>query len=109
MADFVYKSRKSECPYELALATIAKKWKPRILMELARGSCRFGDIRYALGSVSDKMLSSALAEMTADGLVSRTSFSEVPPRVEYAMTPQGEALWAAIQPLKAWSEKVSEN
>jgi len=107
MANFVFRTRTSECPYELALGMVSKRWKPRILQELARGSCRFGDIRYALGPVSDKMLSSALAEMTADGLISRTSFGEVPPRVEYAMTLQGEALWAALQPLKHWAEEAS--
>ncbi len=104
---YVYRNRTSDCPYELTLSLISKRWKPRILEVLAQQSLRYGDLKAALPGVSDKVLSAALDDLTRDGLLSRTSFAEIPPRVEYAMTPQGDSILTAIAALRDWA--IREN
>ncbi len=76
-----------------------------MLVVLAEGTLRYGDLKEALPGVSDKVLSAALEDMTRDGLISRTAFAEIPPRVEYALTPQGESLLEALAPLRDWAER----
>ncbi|AUJ63098.1 hypothetical protein B9057_01615 [Aestuarium zhoushanense] len=102
---YSYRTRSTDCPYELAMGLVSKRWKARVLDVLSRGTLRYGDLKDALAGVSDKVLSSALDELTRDGLISRTAFAEIPPRVEYALTPQGEGLLAAMEPLRQWAER----
>jgi DNA-binding HxlR family transcriptional regulator len=90
------------CGLDAALAVIGGKWKPLILYHLAHGVLRYGELRRAIGGVSDKMLIQQLKELQADGVVSRLDFKEIPPRVEYSLTVFGESLAAAFAPLCAW-------
>ncbi len=103
--EYTFRTRSTDCPYELALGLVSKRWKPRMLVVLAEGTLRYGDLKEALPGVSDKVLSAALEDMTRDGLISRTAFAEIPPRVEYALTPQGESLLEALAPLRDWAER----
>lgn len=105
MKRYVFRTRSSDCPYELAIGLVSGRWKPRILLTLATGTLRYGDLKERLKPVSDKVLSAALEDLTRNGLISRTSFAEVPPRVEYALTPQGDSLLQALAPLKEWAER----
>jgi len=96
------------CGLDATLRVIAGKWKPLILYFLAQGGpTRYGELRRAMRDVSDKMLIQQLKELTADGLVRRTDYREVPPRVDYALTPLGGSLAQALVPLCTGAPKTS--
>jgi DNA-binding HxlR family transcriptional regulator len=97
------------CGLDATLRIIAGKWKPLIVYFLAQGPNRYGELRRAVRGVSDKMLIQHLKELEADGIVSRTDHKEVPPRVDYTLTPLGRSLSEALTPLCAWgSENMPE-
>lgn len=85
-----------------ALLIIAGKWKLEILWMLHHRVHRFGELRRAIPGVSQHMLTVQLRELERDGLVTRTVFAEVPPRVEYAMTAATKALEPTIISLLSW-------
>jgi len=97
------------CRAELALKVIQGRWKPQILRELLEGVRRFSDLERALASVpkgvSQKVLTAQLRDLEADGVVLRTVYPEVPPRVEYALTALGRELVPVLEGLHAWGEK----
>ena len=91
------------CGIDAALDVVSGKWKGLILWELdEHGIRRFAELRRGLPGVSEKMLTQHLREMEEDGLVIRTVYAEVPPRVEYSLTDDGRALNAALTPLGQW-------
>lgn len=94
------------CGLDATLRVIAGKWKPLILYFLAQGGpTRYGELRRAVRDVSDKMLIQQLKELEADGLVKRTDYKEVPPRVDYSLTALGLSLAEALVPLCSWGEE----
>ena len=92
------------CPVEAALEMIAHKWKGLIVWHLLPGPMRFNALQRACGTVTQRVLTKALRDLEADGIVIRTSYPEVPPRVEYTLTPKGAALAPALAALKEWGE-----
>ena len=98
------------CGLDATLRVISGKWKPLILYFLAQdGPTRYGELRRAVRDVSDKMLIQQLKELEADGLVKRTDYKEVPPRVDYSLTPLGFSLAQALAPLCSWgTENMAE-
>jgi DNA-binding HxlR family transcriptional regulator len=90
------------CGLDASLDVIGGKWKGLILWALRSESHRFGELRRVVEGISEKMLIQHLKEMEADGIVKRRDFKEVPPRVEYALTPFGQSLYAALAPLCEW-------
>jgi DNA-binding HxlR family transcriptional regulator len=98
------------CGLDATLRVIAGKWKPLILYFLAQGGpTRYGELRRAVRDVSDKMLIQQLKQLEADGLVKRTDYGQVPPRVDYSLTPLGHSLAQALTPLCAWgAENLAE-
>jgi DNA-binding HxlR family transcriptional regulator len=98
------------CGLDATLRVISGKWKPLILYFLAQGGpTRYGELRRAIRDVSDKMLIQQLKELEADGLVKRTDYREVPPRVDYSLTPLGVSLAGALVPLCTWgTENMAE-
>jgi DNA-binding HxlR family transcriptional regulator len=92
------------CGLEAALDVIGGKWKVLILWALRAEAQRFGELRRLVEGISEKMLIQHLKEMQADGIVTRRDFKEVPPRVEYALTPFGNSLYAALAPLCEWGK-----
>ncbi len=96
--------RDFSCGLDVALAVIGGKWKPLILFHLGAGARRFGELRRMVAGISEKMLIQQLKEMEADGIVARTDYREVPPRVDYAMTAFGRTLATALMPLCAWGD-----
>jgi len=91
------------CPVELALQVIGGKWKPLILYQLGDGRVmRFSELRKAILSITQKMLTQQLRELESDGVVERTIHAEVPPRVEYALTPFGRSVMPVMGQLCAW-------
>jgi DNA-binding HxlR family transcriptional regulator len=97
------------CGLDAALSVVGGKWKPLILFHLGHGTRRYGELRRAVGSVSDKMLSQQLRELQADGIIDRLDFKQIPPRVEYSLTVFGRTLAKALAPLCVWgTEHMSE-
>lgn len=90
---------------DAALDVIGGKWKGMIVYQLLdAGPLRFNALRREVGDITQRMLTKQLRELEDDGLVSRTVYAEVPPRVEYRLTPGGAALAPVIAALKAWGE-----
>jgi DNA-binding HxlR family transcriptional regulator len=98
------------CGLDATLRVISGKWKPLVLYFLAQGGpTRYGELRRAIRDVSDKVLIQQLKELEADGLVKRTDYKEVPPRVDYSLTPLGLSLAEALVPLCVWgTENMTE-
>ncbi len=101
------KSLTFSCGLDVALSVIGGKWKPLILYHLAHGTRRYGELRRAVGGVSDKMLIQQLKELHADGLIDRRDHQQVPPKVDYSLTPFGKTLADALGPLCAWGSEHS--
>ncbi len=96
----------SNCKAELALRVIQGRWKLSILRELIDGVQRFSHLQRALPGVSQKVLTAQLRELVADGLVQRTVYPQVPPRVDYVLTPLGRDLIPVLEGLHAFGEQV---
>ena len=92
------------CPVETTLTLISNKWKVLIVRDLLAGTKRFGELRRSLAGVSQKVLTEQLRQMEEDGLVARTVYAEVPPRVEYALTPLGQSLKPIMDAMFVWGE-----
>ena len=90
------------CGLDATLRVIAGKWKPLILYFLLQGPNRYGALKRAVRGVSDKVLIQQLKELESDGVVLRTDHKEVPPRVDYTLTPLGRSLAEALEPLCIW-------
>ena len=95
------------CGLDAALFVLGGKWKPLILFHLAHGTRRYGELRRAVGSVSDKVLIQQLKELRADRIIDRVDFGEIPPKVEYSLTAFGKTLGKALAPLCEWGTKHS--
>lgn len=93
------------CPVERTLRVIGGKWTLLVLRDLFTGTKRFGELRRSLGHVSPKTLSERLRELEAQGIVTRTVYPEVPPRVEYSLTDKGRSLGDIIEAMRAWGER----
>ncbi len=96
------------CPVETTLMLISDKWKILILRDLTDETKRFGQLKSSLGSISQKVLTSNLRQMEESGLVSRKVFAEVPPRVEYSLTPLGLSLKPVLEAMACWGLTYKE-
>ena len=92
------------CPVETTLMLISDKWKVLILRDLMPGTKRFGELKKSVGNVSQKVLTSQLREMEQSGLLIRTVYPEVPPRVEYTLTDLGRSLKPILDAMQSWGE-----
>jgi len=92
------------CPVEATLQLIDGKWKGVILFHLLAGPMRFGALRRILQNCTQRMLTNQLRDLEADGLVDRTIYPQVPPKVEYSLTARGRTLGPVIMALKTWGE-----
>jgi len=92
------------CPVETTLTLIGDKWKVLILRDLLTGTKRFGELKKSIGNVSQKVLTTQLRAMEDSGLLTRTVYAEVPPRVEYTLTELGESLKPILDSMKNWGE-----
>ena len=90
------------CPVETTLTLIGDKWKVLILRDLLPGTKRFGELRKSIGTVSQKVLTTQLRQMEQCGLVIRTVYAEVPPRVEYTLTELGYSLKPVLDAMVTW-------
>ena len=93
------------CGIDAAMDVIGGKWKVLVLWALHVRPHRFGELRRELPGITEKVLASHLRELEADGIVHREVYDEVPPRVEYSLTPRGVTLNEALEPLGAWGRR----
>lgn len=93
------------CPVETTLTLISDKWKVLILRDLLPGARRFGELKRSLGGVSQKVLTAQLRQMEDSGLLTRTVYPEVPPRVEYTLTELGASMRPVLEALRDWGEE----
>lgn len=92
------------CPVETTLSLISDKWKVLILRDLMPGTKRFGELKKSIGHVTQKVLTSQLRQMEKTGLLTRTVYAEVPPRVEYTLTDLGYSLKPILDAMWTWGE-----
>ncbi len=93
------------CPVETTLMLIGDKWKVLILRDLLPGTKRFGELKKSIGNVSQKVLTAQLRAMEESGLLTRTVYAEVPPRVEYSLTELGQSLKPILDAMWNWGEE----
>ena len=94
-----------DCPIETTMTLISNRWKVLILWDLLGGVKRFGELKKLLGGVSQKVLTANLRQMEEAGLLTRTAYAEVPPRVEYALTETGRSLRPVLEAMLEWGTR----
>ena len=92
------------CPVETTLMLISDKWKVLILRDLMPGTKRFSELKRSVGHVTQKVLTAQLRQMEESGLLTRTVYPEVPPRVEYTLTDLGYSLKPILDAMWNWGE-----
>ena len=99
----VWNNKEFRCPVEVTIDIIGGKWKSLILWHLHQGKMRFKELERIVPGVSQKMLTQQLKEMEKDQLLAKTVYPEVPPRVEYELTPRGHSLFPLLQSMHDWA------
>lgn len=97
-----------DCPLVHAMGVLGGKWKPIIIHMLSVEVHRFGELKKSIPPISQKVLTQQLRELEQDGLITRTIYPQVPPRVEYQLTDLGIALRPIIEKLYAWGALAQE-
>ena len=92
------------CPVETTLTLIGDKWKVLILRDLLPGTKRFGELKKSVGNITQNVLTAQLRDMEESGLLTRTVYPEVPPRVEYTLTDLGRSLKPILDAMQDWGE-----
>lgn len=90
------------CPVETTLLIISDKWKVLIIRDLLTGTKRFGELKKSVGNISQKVLTSNLRDMENKGVLKRTIYAEVPPKVEYTLTEVGYSLKPILKSMEEW-------
>jgi DNA-binding HxlR family transcriptional regulator len=93
------------CPSRIVLDRVAEKWTGLIVLALGDGTLRFTALRTRIGGVAPKVLTQSLRSLERDGLVRRRVYAEVPPRVEYTLTPLGRSLREPLEAVQSWAER----
>ena len=96
------------CPVATTVQLIGSKWKLLILRNLMQRPWRFNELRKDLGGISQKVLTDSLRSMQEDGIVTRTVYPEVPPRVEYALSELGESMRPIMKAMEQWGISYKE-
>jgi DNA-binding HxlR family transcriptional regulator len=94
------------CPIEVSIEVIGGTWKVIIVRELLGGTKRYSQLHRALKRVTHKMLAQQLRELERDGVVTRTVYPQVPPKVEYSLTALGDALGPMLDTMQKWGARV---
>lgn len=97
------------CPVATTVSLIGSKWKLLILRNLLARPWRFNELKKNLEGISQKVLTDSLRSMEKDGLITRTVYAEVPPRVEYALSELGESMRPIIRAMEAWGIEYKKN
>jgi len=102
------KKLKTKCPAEVTVNIIGGRWKLLILYHLFQGVKRFSELQRSVSGITQKMLTQQLREMERDGLVHREIYPQVPPKVEYSLTPLGESLRSVVDAMCRWGKMFNE-
>jgi DNA-binding HxlR family transcriptional regulator len=94
----------ASCPSQRILALIGTKWSMLLLCLLSTGPVRTGELKRRAGGISQKMLTQTLRDLERHGIVCRRDFREMPPRVEYSLTPLGRSLAKLVRQIEGWVE-----
>lgn len=97
------------CPVATTVQLIGSKWKLLIMRNLLARPWRFNELHNSLEGISQKVLTESLRSMEADGIITRTVYAEVPPRVEYALSELGESLQPVIEAMEIWGDNYKKN
>lgn len=98
-----------ECPVATTVSLIGSKWKLLIIRNLLQRPRRFNELKKDLAGISQKVLTDSLRSMEEDGLITRTVYPEVPPRVEYALSELGESLKPILDSMVAWGNAYKQS
>ena len=98
-----------ECPVATTVQLIGSKWKLLIIRNLLSRPWRFNELLKSLEGISQKVLTESLRSMEEDGLITRTAYPEVPPRVEYALSDLGQSMLPIISAMEAWGIDYNES
>ena len=98
-----------DCPVATTVSLIGSKWKLLIIRNLLNRPWRFNELQKDLEGISQKVLTDSLRSMEGDGIITRTVFPEVPPHVEYALSPLGESLRPIINAMAEWGTEYKKN
>jgi DNA-binding HxlR family transcriptional regulator len=99
---------KASCPVEVTLRVISGRWKVLVLHFLLERTHRFGELQRRLGAITQRTLTAQLRELERDGIVERAVYAEVPPRVEYSLTPLGRSLHSVLLAMEHWGTENGE-
>ena len=100
--------RAQECPLTVFMTGIGGKWKPVLICRLLSGRKRFGELCRLAPNATERMITLQLRELEADGIIRRTVYAEVPPRVEYEVTDYGRSLQPIIAAMQDWGSEFKE-
>ncbi len=98
-----------ECPVATTVSLIGSKWKILIIRNLLQRPWRFNELKKDLAGISQKVLTDSLRSMEEDGLITRTVYPEVPPRVEYSLSELGESLKPILDSMVAWGNAYKQS
>lgn len=98
-----------DCPVATTVQLIGNKWKLLIIRNLLVRPWRFNELHKNLDGISQKVLTDSLRQMEADGIITRTVYAEVPPRVEYALSELGESMRPILMSMQAWGSRYKES
>lgn len=93
------------CPVATMVELIGNKWKLLILRNLQVGTARFGELKKGVPGISQKVLTDNLRQLESDGIVTRTAYAEIPPRVEYSLSAMGETLRPLFKSMEEWGNQ----
>ncbi len=93
-----------ECPVATTVQLIGSKWKLLILRDLLTGTKRYNELKKSISGISQKVLTASLKSMVEDGIVIRTDYAEVPPRVEYSLSELGQSMKPVIDVMEQWGQ-----
>ena len=96
------------CPVATTVQLIGSKWKLLIIRNLRSRPCRFNELKKNLDGISQKVLTDSLRSMEEDGIITRTVYPEVPPRVEYALSPLGESMRPILDAMEQWGNEYKK-
>lgn len=105
----ITKEEMPACPVATTVALIGSKWKLLIMRNLLVRPWRFNELKKDLNGISQKVLTDSLRSMEADGIITRTVFPEVPPRVEYSLSELGESMQPIIDSMEQWGLSYQKN
>ena len=105
----VKKEELPDCPVATTVQLIGNKWKLLILRNLLVRPWRFNELLKSLDGISQKVLTDSLRSMEADGIITRTVYPEVPPRVEYSLSELGETLRPILDAMQVWGQEYKDN